>query len=68
VDIQETIAWAKKTMDEDPHLANYGLRDCQEVKDAGLNDLVWSMHRGNVHRNDVVFLIEKLEAHLEARQ
>ncbi len=66
MDIHETIAWAKKTMEADPHLANYGLRDTQEIKDAGLSDLAWTTHQdGYVTKNDVLYVIEKLEEYLE---
>ena len=68
VTIFDVIATAKEYLATDPHLANYMLRDCQEVRDAGLDDLAWAMHRGSPHKNDVVCLIEKLEKHLKKEQ
>lgn len=63
--IYQAIEIALKAVEQDPHLANFMLRDRAEVKDAGLDDLVWAMHRdGNIHRNDVIFVIEHLEKHL----
>ena len=47
------------------HLANYILRDLDEVKDAGLTDLAWAIHQGTPHRNDVLGLIERLENYLK---
>ncbi len=63
--IEEAIAQAREHLDTDPHLANYILRDQPEVAAAGLSDLAWAIHRsGNVHKNDVLGLIESLEATL----
>jgi len=67
---QRQIAWnninlAKRYLDTDPHLANFVLRDLDATKEAGLSDLAWAGHRdGNLHKNDVKFLIELLEKHL----
>lgn len=67
MNIREAIAQARLNLEEGcPHLANYVLRDFAEVKEAGLDDLAWSMHRHPPHKNDVLFLIERLEAWLEA--
>lgn len=63
--IKETIVRAKAHLDDDPHLANYMLRDTQEIRDAGLSDLSWAMHRDNPHKNDVLYLIEQLEKYLD---
>ena len=63
------IALAKEILDKEgtydsAHLANYMLRDLKITGDAGLSDLSWSMHRNNLHKNDVLFLIELLEGYL----
>ena len=62
--IQDAIALAKKALDRDPHLANYILRDTQEVKAAGLGDLAWVMHRESPSKDDILHLIEHLEKYL----
>ncbi len=65
MNIREQIEQAKKHLDTDPHLANYILRDLQEIKDAKLSDLSWAMHRDvAVSKNDVLMLIELLEDYL----
>ena len=66
MDIQELIRRARGHLDDDPHLANYILRDTAEVKAADLEDLAWAFHKGQPHKNDVLGLIELLEKSLEA--
>ena len=66
--IQQAISLARRHLDDDPHLANYILRDRQEVKDAGLDELSWSMHGQTISKNDVLFLIERLEMYLDQRK
>ena len=72
---QKQTAWnainlAKKELrlgtGESVSLANYYLRDLDAVREAGLSDLAWAIHRdGSAHKNDVMGLIEHLEKHLE---
>jgi hypothetical protein len=61
MDIWQTIELAKQHLDTDPHLANFILRDLPEVKELGLDDLAWAMHKEHPHKNDVLYLIELLE-------
>ena len=68
MNIRQIIEQAKKVMDEDPHLANYILRDTAEIKEAGLSDLAWACHKEYCVKNDVLFLIERLEKFLERRE
>jgi len=49
----------------DPHLANYILRDLQIVKDAGLSDLSWAMHKEGCCENDILALIEYIEKYIK---
>lgn len=64
--IREAIAFARRVRDEDPHLANYSLRDTPEVEAAGLRDLSWEMHEdAYLPKGDVDRLIGLLEAHLD---
>lgn len=63
--IYEIINDAKNHIDEDPHLANFFLRDLKCVKDAGLADLSWSMHKEGCVKEDVEYLISQLEKHLQ---
>ncbi len=58
---------ARRVLDDDPHLANYMLRDLKETNDAGLSDLAWALHKGTPHKNDVLGLIESLEKFLEVK-
>jgi len=44
----------------DPSQAAFVLRDTQMAKDAGMTDLLWSLYRGDVYRNDVQPLIDEL--------
>ena len=67
-DIEKIIEQAERWLDEDPHLANYMLRDTQAVKNAGLADLAWAMHQGGCVKNDVVFLIECLRKWLDEHE
>ena len=59
------ISEARKIIKEDPHLANYMLRDLSVVRDAGLSDLAWSMHKNNPCEEDVEGLIFHLEKYME---
>lgn len=71
---QKQVAWnainlAKRELEvgdyDAPHLANYYLRDLNATKEAGLSDLAWAIHgSGNIHKNDVLGLIEHLEKYL----
>lgn len=72
---QRTVAWnainlAKKRLEtglyDDVCLANYMLRDLDATEEAGLSDLVWSLHseEWGIHKNDVLGVIDHLEAHL----
>lgn len=62
MDIREQIKWARKNMEYDPHLANYGLRDTPEIEAANLKDLSWVMHNdAYISKSDLVYLIEKLD-------
>ncbi len=69
--IQDTIKLAQTWLDPknsghyDPHMANYILRDTQEIEAAGLNDLSWLMHKeGYCVQSEVEHLIKELEKHL----
>ena len=47
-------------------LANYMLRDLDATKAAELSDLAWALHKdANIHKNDVLGLIEHLEKWLD---
>ena len=60
--LTEALRLARKHLDDDPHLSNYVLRDRLEVKELGLDDYCWGLHRdGNVSKNDVLLIIERLE-------
>lgn len=61
VELNELIAHARCVLPEDPHLANYIVRDHPDVKRLGLSDLAWSIHREYGHRNDVEYLLDRLE-------
>jgi broad specificity phosphatase PhoE len=66
--LKRAVETAKQMADEQPRdirLAVYVLRDFPELKEWDLDDLAWSMYRGNAHRNDLDFLIEKIEAKME---
>ena len=60
----EWIAKARKVMETDAHLATYMVRDLPETKAAGLDGLAWAMHREPPSRNDVTFLLNKLEKYI----
>jgi len=45
MDIWQTIELSKRYLDSDPHLAAFILRDLPEVKELGLDDLAWAMHK-----------------------
>ena len=54
MDALEWISKARQCVDTDAHLANYMVRDLPELKEAGLDDLAWAMHRQPPSRNEVV--------------
>ena len=61
------LSQARKMLKKEPwdaHIANYVVRDCEAVKRAGLDDLAWSMHKGDPTVNDVEYLLERLEQFL----
>jgi hypothetical protein len=62
--IYKLINDAKKHIDKDPHLSNYILRDLNVVKEAGLADLSWSMHKQGCTKGDVEYLILQIERYL----
>lgn len=64
--VQALINRAKKLLDNrsgyyDPHLANYILRDSEVVEQAGLKELSWVMHKEGCVKDEVEYLIEKIE-------
>jgi len=61
----KTIKEAKQQLENNnAQLANYILRGLQIVKDAGLSDLSWAMHREGCCKNDVLGLIEYIENYI----
>ena len=60
---RRAIASARRQLDRDPSLAAYILRDVPELAVLGLDDLAQLMARRDayVSRNDVSYLIERLE-------
>ena len=64
--INKAITEAKEQLKkDDPHLANYILRDLDILKEAKLDDLSWAMHREGCCKNDVLGLIEYIERYIE---
>jgi hypothetical protein len=66
---KQDIATIRKTLKttRDPSLEVFKIRDCQEIKDAGLSDLAWSLCRDSYcHRNDVIGLLELLEEWMDS--
>lgn len=61
----ETIGLARRNVAKDPNLAIFIVRDLQIVKDAGLYDLAWAMYQYGCVRNEVVWLLDKLEKLIE---
>ena len=61
---REAIELAKFNIDNDPHLSNFILRDLKVVKEAGLDDLSWAMHKEGCCKNDVLGLIEYIEKYI----
>ena len=66
--INDVIAKVKECMVSEPDIAISMLRGLPEVTAAGLDDLVWSLERGQwgCHTNDVKGVVELLERHLTA--
>ena len=65
--IKEALADARKRLanGDEPSLVAYMLRDWPETEAAGLFSLAWVLATGYPHRNDVLFLIENLEAYID---
>ena len=68
--IHEHIALARQFLAKyNPEMANYVLRDLPETEAAGLSELAWAGDQdGSLHENDVLYLIEKLEAYLDKEE
>lgn len=68
---KQDILSIRKTLKttRDPSLEVFKIRDYQEIKDAGLYDLVWSLCRADsyCHRNDVIGLLDLLEEWMDAQ-
>jgi hypothetical protein len=58
------IAFAKRTMEQDPGLAAFALRDLKVTAHAGLTDLVACLaNPGSYpHENDVKHILSRIEA------
>jgi len=69
---RQNIILAKRLLDkgdyDSVHLANYVLRDLEATKAADLSELSWTMHRGNLCKNDVLGIIEYLERFLDREE
>jgi hypothetical protein len=67
MDINELIEKVRGLSKTDPSLAASMLRDRQEIKDAGLYDLVYLLDQGTwgCNKNDISGVLELLERHLE---
>ena len=49
-------------LSDDLELAVYVMRDLEATKQAGLDDLAWSMYReGNCSHNEVTWLVDEVE-------
>lgn len=57
-----------ETIDRDPSMIGFMVREWPCTEDAGLKDLCWAMCNGYVHRNDAIYLLDMLEAHLNNNQ
>jgi len=62
---KEAIKLAEKNLPQDPHLANYVLRDIALIKKLNLDELAWANHHGFCVENDVKYLIERLNQYIE---
>lgn len=51
---------ARRNLVQDPHLANYVLRDLEVTKQLGLDGTAWAAHRGTPSRKDVEYIINKI--------
>ena len=65
---ERTLDAAKKYSLEHPedcHLAIYMVRDYQELRDVGLSDMAWSLHRaGYVSPEDATWFFEEIDKRL----
>ena len=43
--LREKIQKARDTICDDPHLANFMIRDLLELKEVNLNELAWAYHQ-----------------------
>ena len=59
------IALARKQQILDPFLAVFIVRDLQVTKDAGLDDLAWSMYKHGTVTSEVRWLLDLLESATE---
>ena len=67
--VNKAIIEAKQQLENnDPHLANYILRDLEILKEVKLDDLSWAMHREGCCKNDVIGLIEYIEKYIKGNE
>ena len=68
--IDEMRALVATSIDTDPSLAAYILRDTPEISAYGLRDLAWVMARNDsyCHKNDVLGLLEFLEERMNGAE
>ena len=63
--IEKILELAERLNNEDPHLANYTIRDLPIIEELGLKELVWSMHQqGYCTKAEVNDVIEKIRNHI----
>jgi len=64
---REAIALARRSLEPDPGLAAFIVRDLPETKAAGLTDLAWSLHNHGCSRNDATHILDLLEEYLDGK-
>ena len=61
---KKAVQVARRQLYENPHLANYVLRDLTIVEKLGYKDLCWTIHlSGSASPNDVLPIIEAIESY-----
>jgi hypothetical protein len=56
----DMIAAARKEAKRNPSLAVYMVRDYQEVRESNLNDLAWSMSKGDTAVSEAEWFLDEL--------
>lgn len=66
--VRAAITTARQEVERYPSLAVFIVRDYQQMREAGLDDLAWSMARNGCATSEAVWLLDELEKYLNKQE